>query len=271
MIIFAHGNGFVGEVYAPFMAALQTGSAEPIRYVSSFGQPAKYAPTTSLLPLVQQLLDLAQSSSKPLTGIGHSMGAVVLLLAHYLHKGLFDRLVLMDPPLFIGQRAWLVWVAQQLGIASSIVPIARKTQRRRDAFSSQTEAEAYWKNKSFFAHFHPEAFAQYVRHGLTQTPNGNYTLTIPKALERRFFALPPPVLPIGRMPHILRLRPLEIESYLLYSAQYPLLRRTDIRYIARKLTDTTFIPMVGGHMFPLESPVVVGQFVRKLLKETSLH
>ena len=264
-ILFAHANGFVGSSYNSLFQALRPYSVD---YISCFADRPLYQPQNNILPLVTQLIDQAQrlSSNEPIIGIGHSMGAVVTLMAYYRCPSLFKKIILMDPPLFVLRKGFLIALVQQLNIAGQLIPPAKKAKRRQHRFPSRAIAKQALMRKPFFQNFHPQALNDYIQHGFSPTDSGDYQLVIDKTLEYKLFCLAPSCRRWFFKPALINLMPLKIPNFFIYSAQYDLLKPNEIRYIARKLTNTHFIPIMRGHMFPLEAPQEVGHLIKQLIR-----
>ncbi|MEZ4827925.1 MAG: alpha/beta hydrolase [Bacteroidia bacterium] len=251
-IQFSHANGFPARTYEVFFEHLQP---HTVSFVNIFGKN-KYRPGKTWRPMVNELVESIESQhNQPVWGIGHSFGGVLTLWAAVERPELFRGIILMDPPLFPPLFRLAMGISHSLGLSEKLVPIARGAARRREKFASREEAYEYWKNKSFFRNFHPRAFEDYVQHGLAPTPEGGVELAIPRALEARLFATTPA--------RIGNTQP-GVPSYYLYATD-GVLSLNQIKLQKRIFPDTTFLPVEGQHMFPLEMPDLTASIVKNII------
>ena len=254
-LFFAHGNGFPARSYTTLLRAL---SPRRLRYVPCLGLGMADVVKQKAIPwstLLRQLYDYLPQKSSPVVGLGHSLGAVLILQAYYARRSSFSKLVLMDPPLFGWGKQLSIRLFQSIGRADRVIAPARKAKRRRMCWRSYDEAKEYLKTRPLLSRFHPQALEDYLRHGLCQTSTG-YTLRLPREVEYRIFC---------GTPWRLRFMPIDVPCYVLYSAEYQACSPKDVRYLSRQLPAARFVPMAGGHMFPLEQPRATAQLIQSLL------
>ena len=251
-VFFAHGTGFLARTYASFLGAL---APKRLRYVPCLGMQGNKTIAGNCKDLLHQTISYIPRHTTPMIGIGHSLGAVLILQAYYLRPSSFSHLVLMDPPLFDWSRQWPIRLMRLVGQEERAIRPAQRAKSRKDFWKTKEEARTHLSSKSLFARFHPQAFEDYINHGLQKSGPG-YTLSIPRTLEHRIFCSTPARIAFM---HI------EVPIYVLYSVEYEVCRRRDIRYIARQLPDARLIPMTGSHMFPLEQPWQTAELIRSLI------
>ena len=254
-IQFSHSNGFPAKSYNYFFQQL---SPFPVSYVPVFGLGQNRI-KRNWRPLAEELIKHIETYQKePVIGLGHSLGGVLTLFAALDRPDLFRQIILMDPPLFDRRRRFFMGIAQALGLAGRIVPVARMAKRRRDHFLSKEEAFEYWKPKGLFREFHPQCFQDYVEYGLKPDPNrGGFTLTIPSQVEYELFLHTPSR--IGTID-------LKVPCHYIYATRGAFDHERIIADHKRIFHNTTFLPFEGRHMFPLEQPESVGEFIRSLIK-----
>ena len=254
-VLFAHSNGFSARTYATFLQALSPAS---LRYVPLFGHDSKGRASSSKWSyLSKQLLDCVDRSSSPVVGIGHSMGAVLILQTYYLRPSSFTHLILMDPPLFRPIKQAGIRIAKWIGQSDLLISPARKAKRRRNWWRSKEEANNYLKEKPLFKRFHPKAMKDYITYGLKPSPKKGFTLSFSQQIEYEIF----------RHTRLsMQFAAVEIPCYLLYSTSYKVCSRSDIRYLASQLPNVRFTPISGGHMFPFEQPKETAHLIHCLLR-----
>ena len=239
-IFFSHANGFPARTYDYFLRKLHPFAVD---YVPVLGDHTP-APLRHWRSLTHELINAIESRhSAPVIGLGHSLGAVLTLWAAASRPDLFSRVILMDPPLFVPTKRWLLAGITALGLAPWLNPVAQKARNRRQHFTSLAEAEAYWRPKPLFRDFHPQCFQDYVAHALQPDQDG-FSLRFPAEREYRLFLCAP--LRIGPQP--------PVPSHFVHSTAGKVLRPADLAWLKKHFPSMTFVPAKGGHMFPLEQP-----------------
>ena len=174
-IFFSHAKGFPARTYDYFLRKLHPFAVD---YVPVLGDHTP-APLRHWRSLTHELINAIESRhSAPVIGLGHSLGAVLTLWAAASRPVLFSRVILMDPPLFVPTKRWLLAGITALGLAPWLNPVAQKARNRRQHFTSLAEAEAYWRPKPLFRDFHPQCFQDYVAHALQPDQDG-FSLRFP--------------------------------------------------------------------------------------------
>lgn len=128
-LFFAHANGFAPGAYEPLLTPLmhrykvEAPALLPLRH----GRP----PSGPWGEIAEDLAPLVDADATPTVGVGHSLGAVALLMLAATRPTRFSRLVLIEPPTIPA------WLAAVLGHAPAAVrrksPMAEATRRRAAA------------------------------------------------------------------------------------------------------------------------------------------
>lgn len=255
-IQFSHANGVPAESYQYLFELLQP---HQVSYVSAYGL-GRFQPGRSWQPLVQELIAAIEAAhSEPVVGIGHSLGGVITCWAALQRPDLFQRIVLLDPP-FLGMelRRWIILLSPlSTRLKLRIAPLAKKAARRRAQFGSYEEARAYWGQRRFFKSWHPACFEAYVQHALVDDGQGGLTLRIPRELEAHLFATTPPFLRGGTH---------AMPAHYLHAVPGGVTPVSAIETTHRKAFPTMgFLPVEGGHMFPVEQPARTADMLLRLL------
>ncbi|HHQ49320.1 MAG TPA: alpha/beta hydrolase, partial [Acidobacteria bacterium] len=187
----APANGFPPGTYRRFAEVL----AERYRVVAAPMLPLRPGTDPEAIngwePLAGDLRhQLQEAGSRGLVGVGHSLGAVVTAMAAAAAPELFRALVLVEPVLFTGLRAFLWAWTKRLGRGDRFF-LARGAARRRDHWESREDALASWSTKPIFACWAPGVLEDYAATGTMEDPAGGVRLTYPKAWEARLFAVAP--------------------------------------------------------------------------------
>lgn len=257
IIQFSHANGFPATCY---QALFQELAPYTIQAVHNFGL-GKYQPVKDWRPMTDELIEYIDANfTKPVIGIGHSLGGVVTLWAATLRPDLFQQIILLDPPFLGRKRRFFSGMLQALGLVEKFIPIAKKALQRKDTFSSREEAFKYWQQKAFFRNFDPISFQAYVDHGLKKMPDGSFQLVVPAKLEAKVFAT---------NPTRLKFQKLQVPCHYVYATNGGVLEPHEVQEHQDRWKEMEFIAYPGGHMFPLEYPKATAQFIKKLIKPVS--
>jgi pimeloyl-ACP methyl ester carboxylesterase len=104
-------------------------------------------------------------------GVGHSFGAVSLLLAAARDPSPFRGLALLDPTIFVPERMNRIAAERAAGGAAQF-DLTRAALRRRNRFASPAAAAEYFSHRSLFRGWSREAVEHYARAVLEPDPDG---------------------------------------------------------------------------------------------------
>jgi len=161
---FAHANGFPAGCYNKLLGLLCRDYT--VIAIEQMGHNSHYPVDDNWESLTRELIDYVECNAggSAIIGLGHSMGGILTFLAAYNRPELFNRIIVLDPPLAYGPIAFFLYLAKKLGLMER-VQIVAQTKRRRTQWASQEEAETYFKKKSPFNSFDVDCLRDYVRYG----------------------------------------------------------------------------------------------------------
>ncbi|MCC2636900.1 MAG: hypothetical protein K0Q68_619 [Moraxellaceae bacterium] len=253
---FAHANGVPSAVYNKMLHGLE--DAFEVRTLAVLGNDPRYPVTDNWPWLVEQVADsIREQCEGPVIGVGHSMGGLCTFMAAHKYPELFRAVVIMDPPVINGWAALSFGAMKKLGMADRITP-AGKSAGRREIWSSRDEVRASLGKKKFFQAFDPDCFEDYLLFGFTNTESG-VRLTIPVAAEVAIFRATPHDAWRYR-------RPLQVPGVLLTGAQSEFAGTGFGERMARQHR-LLHEKVEGGHMFPLERPLLTAAAIRSSLAQ----
>lgn len=195
---------------------------------------------------------------------GHSMGATVALLTAAKRPDLVKGLVLVDPVLlspgkYLQQHFPLI---SRIGAESAL---SRGARRRRDSFSSVTEAAEYLYGRGAFKTWRPPFLDDYVIDGVLRRDDGTYGLACRPNWEAAVFKAHR-IRPWGAIRRLKKRRvPLIVLQAKRDSTSLP---DTDERI--HKVRPDAAVTQVPGttHFVPMERPYVVRDALRLLYEAT---
>lgn len=180
-LVMVHAAGLHGQVWGPVVAHLTDSFRCLAPDVSGHGYSTPAVDGRSDWPtLADEVLSVVDELRlvKPF-GLGHSMGATLLLLAEQARPGLFAGLYCFEP----------IGVASDEAFPASFDhPMAVRARRRRPEFESRHAAMEAFAAKRPFSDVTPEALAAYVEHGFVDTDHGTVVLRCSPDHEADVFA-----------------------------------------------------------------------------------
>jgi pimeloyl-ACP methyl ester carboxylesterase len=142
-------------------------------------------------PLAEDLrTELDRRGVRGIVGVGHSLGAVISLLAAAPDPGLFSAVVAVDPLVFTGAHSLFWGTVKAVGLGGRI-SLVRGARRRRELWSDRGEARTSYSSKKVFTSWDPEVLDDYLDAGMVDLPQGGVRLRYPREWEARIFAAAP--------------------------------------------------------------------------------
>ncbi|MEJ2581744.1 MAG: alpha/beta hydrolase, partial [Acidobacteriota bacterium] len=190
-LVFVHANGFPPGSYTLLFHHLST-----MFQVSAFAARPLWpgsdpSDTNRWEDLAEDLRGSMETRGfRGVTGLGHSLGGVLLLMAAAADPTPFNTLVLIDPVVFSGVRALFWGTLKWLGFGQRL-PLIRGARRRRDRFPDLEAVRAAYAGKSVFSTWDENALGDYVQAAFVETGEGDVELRYSKAWEARIFELTP--------------------------------------------------------------------------------
>lgn len=248
LIHFAHGNGFPALCYKQLLDHLE--QRYDYCYIDKIGHDPLYPVEENWQKLVTEVLHSIRSqANQPVIAVGHSLGGVLSLLAAVEEPQLFKAVVMLDSPLIGPFKSHMVRLAKALGVIDRITP-AFRTKGRRVYWQDKTQLINYLRTRELFKTFTDECLNDYINYGLEHRDDGYY-LRFDRHIEYQIYRTIPHNIPklSGK---------LSIPTALIYGDKSSVVDKLDRRYMRRHFGIKTF-KIKGTHLFPMESPEVVGE------------
>lgn len=258
-LIFLHATGLNASAYVPLLRSLDFEGqvlAPSHRGHGATTYPIDPGAHRSFQVFADDLVAaLADQVRGPLILAGHSLGAVVALLAA---KTLRPERVLMIEPVVLTHWAYVLARSPLRRWTVAKSPIARKAAGRRAAFQSKEEALSSYVEKRFFSTWQSDALAGYVDEGFRDTEEG-VTLSCPPAWEAAVFAGQTH----GFWPHLRKVVRQGTDVRVLAADRGSTFPK-ELRPRAMSM-GTTLEEMAGSHMLPLEKTEAVSAWMKRNL------
>ena len=259
LIHFAHANGVPSQVYQKFLDALSDDF--DVIYLPLIGTDQRYPVDNHWQSMSHQVIDsiVQKSQGRKVIGLGHSLGAVLTFKAALQRPELFEKVIMLDPPLIMGKDNFVLHFAKTLRLkAIDQMSPAALSLRRRDHWDSREQAAELLRPKGLYQSFDQQCFDAYIQYALTQDHvRGGVELTIPKQIEVDIFRTNPSLwwLPQAKP---------QVPMQLIVASKGPFLARKYPQKVAKKF-GIPFEVFEGGHMFPLEHPIELATRIKKIL------
>jgi pimeloyl-ACP methyl ester carboxylesterase len=252
---FSHANGFHPQSYRKLFDLLQA----DYRVVASLHRPIwnsmeKMENVSSWHIFAEDLISFLDSRiDEKVHGVGHSLGAVVTLLAAIKRPDLFKSVTLIEP-VFMPRRILLLFNSLPLFLKKK-VPIIKKALYRTDTWDSRFDAFEYHRSKRVFQGVDDDVLWDYINSGTKKNENDKFTLSYSKQWEVHCFLL------------LLNLWPLISQCnvpVLGIRGEHSDVLLPDAWQRWKKLTPThQFIEVPGSsHLLPFEKPTEVRNLIR---------
>ncbi len=188
LLHFAHANAYPPGCYRQFLEAL----AEHYRVRAIKQRPLWPGEPPPDLQGWQLFADdliryLRQEGLEQVIGVGHSLGAVVSMMAAVREPQLFSALVLIEP-VFLPPE---LFEQGEDVFRNAFVSLVKRTRRRRNRWPSREAAFEHFRPKSVFSGLTDEALWDYIDEGLCQRHDGQIGLRIPREWEAHIYSQPP--------------------------------------------------------------------------------
>ncbi len=134
--------------------------------------------------------ELGRRDLRGIVGVGHSLGAVISLLAVAADPGLFSAVVAVDPLVLTGAHSLFWGAVKAVGLGGRI-RLVRGARRRRELWSDRGEARKTYSSKKVFASWDSEVLDDYLDAGLVDLPQGGVRLRYPREWEATIFSAAP--------------------------------------------------------------------------------
>jgi len=261
---FAHANGFPPGTYRKLLEELAVGHHVVAMAARPLWRDARPRPLRNWSAFAEDLrTELGRRDLRGIVGVGHSLGAVISLLAAAGDPGLFSAVVAIDPLILTGVRSIYWGAVKALGLSGRI-GIVRGARRRREMWSNRTEVRSSYASKRIFAGWESEVLDDYVDVGMVEVPQGGVRLRFPKECEARTFSA---------APHNLwpELRRISVPTLFVQGEHSDTFVDAARTRVEREVpgSRTTVVPD-SSHFVPMERPAELARVINEFLEEAAL-
>ena len=255
VVVFAHANGYPPGSYRQLLTPL----ADKFRVFTVEHRPFwTDQPAPARLDwevYADDLLEtLRRETEAPVFFMGHSMGAVISVLAALKKPQACLGIVAIDPVL-LPKRLWLP--NQLLQRVGKDLPMVSSALRRPGIFDSYQAAFDFYRGKRPFRRFTDESLWDYVHEGHMAQSDGSVVLRWSGAWEACVYRSAPPV--IGR------LGALKMPMIGIVGADSEVIRPASLAQWRRAQPQIVIETLPGGHLLPMENPAACLPVIEEFL------
>ena len=193
-LVMLHGNGFNGQSYRAALEPLGVHAiALDLRghgHSRELPQPDDIASfhifRDDLIAFFE--LHLPKLTDGPVVLAGHSLGAVVSILAAPFVKNHLSGFVGLDPVAIPGLFRFISSLPGGRAYMKKRLPIARHAGRRKSEFESPEAAFSRWQGRGAFKSMADEVLRDYISSGLFEREDGKWELACAPKWEQTIFA-----------------------------------------------------------------------------------
>ncbi len=256
-LYFAHANGFPSKSYNCLFKHL---NIDKIHYTNILGR-SKYVVDGDLNNLANEILDdIISKNLKDILALGHSAGAVALLLAAAKRPDLFRFLFLIEPVLFSPMKRLAIDIVRGIGMGEKM-GVVSKARKRKMYFDDRREAEDYFKTKKFFQKFDSQCFNDYLNEAVIENKQGGVQLIISADEEAEIFKSVHTKVP-GNID--------KLTGLYIFGNKSKMLRKRDILWWKKNFPNFKIKSVAGTHVFPFENPVETAEIINNELSKIKM-
>jgi pimeloyl-ACP methyl ester carboxylesterase len=263
---FLHANGYPPDCYAPLLNLLKPHHHLFGMTLRPLWARAEMKEIKSWIPFTDDLLSfLSKKGTKPVIGVGHSIGATVTLRAAIRDPQKFRAIILLDPVLFMPSVIAMWTLLYVSGLGKRFHPRVAGALKRRKTFDDLETVFRSYRTREVFKYMSDESLRIYIE-GITKpNPKGGYELIFSPEWESHIYLTGLQDLDIWRaLPKLqvptLVIRGSESDTFLPKAAE--LMKKKNPNLHVKVLEKST-------HILPLEHPDMVFDIVENFVKEIS--
>jgi pimeloyl-ACP methyl ester carboxylesterase len=200
LFLFAHANGYPPEAYrtflTPFIDDFQV-MALSLRPFWPGSDPDclkdwkdfrdDFLGFLDELESNQSLSDHSNIGSSQVLAVGHSVGAMTILMAAIERPKLFRALVLIEPVLFPPWQGIIMRALASFNLMRKVHPLIRSTLRRKVNFPSREVMFTNYRGKRIFKGLSDDVLRDYVAGLANDNPDGTVNLKYSPAWEAKIY------------------------------------------------------------------------------------
>ncbi len=247
-LFFLHANSYSASLYKPFLEPLYDEYEVWAPDLPGHGDSYWRGQIQDWSDLAEYYIKQLENTPppKPLIGMGHSIGGVVMILMAIKRPEWFSRLILLDPVLLPKHILWIMY-GLRLTSLTHLIPLAKAADRRKWLFPSRQAALDHYSSKQVFKRWEPQFLEGYVDTCLTLNHEKKYQLSCAPQLESSIYQS----LPLNPWKYT---RKLATPALFIIGEYSDTVNQRGFKRLKRLSGNNVVRSVAGGHLFPFEKP-----------------
>jgi pimeloyl-ACP methyl ester carboxylesterase len=258
-LLFLHANSYSADLYQPFLDPLYQDFEIWAPDLPGHGDSRWIGRIQDWNDLANYFIEHLEQNDRPkkLIGMGHSIGAILIIIMAIKRPRWFSKIILLDPVLLPKPIFWAIRVLRLFSL-SHLIPLAKATKRRKQIFSSREQALEHYSKKVVFSRWKPQFLKQYVDTCLYPTADGHYQLSCAPQLESSIYQS----IPANAWSLLKRL---STPALFIIGEHSDTVNQRGFRRIRKIRGEQEVRNINGGHLFPFEQPEATMVLIREFL------
>ena len=254
LVNFVHANGFPAGSYKTFFSCFP----EQYKFIanSHYGHNSQFKWHKNWQHIIDELIHFIEQHNEPVVSIGHSFGGIVTFIAACQRPELFKGIILLDPPVITGSRAWLLKFAKRTRYIDKITP-AGKAIIRRQYWPLGSDLASKFAKRKLFKNFDKRCLQDYANSAVIEK-NQQLELLFSPRVEADIFRNIPTNLSSYK-------NKLTVPAALIYGEKTDVCPHQYFINFAKLNNIETKMLAGAGHMFPLEQPEKTAQTISEII------
>jgi len=260
-LIFAHANGYPPACYEPFFDQL-TGNKVLAMHQRPLWRNSEPSELKDWRPLSDDLIRfIDEQKLDKAIAIGHSVGGIAILRAAINHPERFERIILLDPVLFMPTFIRGYSLVHALGLGAKVHPLVPAAQRRRRTFENRETIFESYRQKKVFRYLDDNALRAYIK-GITCPDGEGFNLCYSAEWEIQIY-----VSGVWRDMEIWRALPkLNVPLLIIRGEKTDTFFEKTAQRVKQKLPNAKIITIPEtSHLLPLEKPEAIANEIKNFL------
>lgn len=257
VINFVHANGFPAGSYQTLFNYFP--DKFQVISLDKYGHDDQNPINHNWQAQVEELISYVESQqvdSNKVICLGHSFGGVLSFIACCQRPDLFSGLIMLDPPALSGFNALAARLIKKTKWIDKFSPAGR-AKNRRSTWPLGTDITKLFSGRKLFKSFDKRCLVDYVTHGVCQR-NNQLELSFDANVEAEIFRNIPCNLSSYK-------NKLTVPAALVYGTTTDVFPHHIFKRFIKLNKHIKLQTIVGGHMFPMESPEQTAKLITQII------
>jgi pimeloyl-ACP methyl ester carboxylesterase len=254
IIHFAHANSFPAKTYTKLFSYLADDFE--IGFLERHGHNPNFPITDGWKFLAHELqTEIENRYTKPVIGIGHSLGGILHFLVACEHPELYTSIILLDAPLVSRLSGVGLKFLKRTRLLDKYSP-SRAARFRRNYWETKAEVFRHFQQKQIFKHFDKDILHDYSNHATVPHKTGYKLLFEPKIEAKIYRTIPDSFTKFRGK--------LTVPAAYIGGTHSREARLARLSFMQKNFP-FKFYFIDGSHLFPLEKPLETSKLIKKVI------